>query len=241
MALRARGLLRTSSSVGTIGFLVNTLTTSLCCEGAERVLDDAVLERVKRDDDEPRALPQAPRRGLEKSIQPFELAVDPDSQRLKRARRRIDAHARRSAPRNRAAHNRREPPRRLDGRLASRVDDGPGDPPREALLAELKDRVGQLLFARSRDQVGGRVAGAPVHPHVERFVALEAESAARLVELHRGDAEVGERAVDERHPEAVEHGVERAVVGVNQRHALVPRRQRARARAPARRGRDRGR
>ena len=92
-------------------------------------------------------------------------------------------------------------------------------------FAKLKDRVCQILFARSRHEVGSRVAGGSVHPHVERFVALEAEPATWLVELHRGNAKVGEGTVHERHPEAVEYVVERAVVCVNQRHALIPRRQ----------------
>ena len=56
-ALRARGLRRTSSSPGTTGFFVSTLSAAspLLLERAQRVLHDAVLERVERDDDEPRA------------------------------------------------------------------------------------------------------------------------------------------------------------------------------------------
>ncbi len=56
-ALRARGLLRTSSSLGTTGFFVSTLSSAslAALERAQRVLDDAILERVKRDHDQPRA------------------------------------------------------------------------------------------------------------------------------------------------------------------------------------------
>ena len=67
---------------------------------------------------------------------------------------------------------------------------------------------------------------AAVHPHVERLVALEAEAAARRVELHRRDAEIGERAVDDGDAAAVEHVVERAIVGVHELDAIAPRRQR---------------
>ncbi len=67
---------------------------------------------------------------------------------------------------------------------------------------------------------------APIHAHVERLVALEAEPASRRVELQRRDAEIGERAVDQVDVAAIEHLVERPVVGVNQLHAIAPRRQR---------------
>ena len=47
-----------SSSPGTTGFLVSTLSQGLlaCVERAQRVLDDAILERVERDHDQPRAI-----------------------------------------------------------------------------------------------------------------------------------------------------------------------------------------
>ena len=71
-----------------------------------------------------------------------------------------------------------------------------------------------------------RLAGGAIHPHVQRLVALKAEAAARRVELHRGHAEIGERAVDLRDAARVEHVVERAVVGVDQLHAVGPRGER---------------
>ena len=89
----------------------------------------------------------------------------------------------------------------------------------------------KIASARSRsldlrDQIGGGVAAGAVHPHVERLVALEAEAAARRVELHRRDAEIGERAVDVIDLPAVEHLVDGAVVGVDQLDAIAPGRQR---------------
>ncbi len=65
-----------------------------------------------------------------------------------------------------------------------------------------------------------------IHAHVERLVALKAEAAARRVELHRRDAEIGERAVDERNAARVEHVARRPVVGVHELDALTPRRER---------------
>ena len=65
-ALRARGLRATSASAGTTGRFVSTRSAiRRLRERAERVLDDAILERVKRDDREPRAgqQPARPPRG----------------------------------------------------------------------------------------------------------------------------------------------------------------------------------
>ena len=165
------------------------------------------------------------------AIEPFELPVDPDPDRLERARRRIDPHE--PAARNGAPHDRRQLSGGLDRRPAPRVDDRPRDAARIPLFAVLKDRVGQLALARRGHQIGGRLASAAVHPHVERLVALKAESAAGRVELQRRHAEIGERAVDERDAEAIEHGVEGAEVGVHEIDPFQPRRQRL-ARAPER-------
>ena len=114
------------------------------------------------------------------------------------------------------------------------------DAAREALLAVVENRVGQLALRRARDQIGGRVAAASVHAHVERLVALKTEATAGPVELQRRDAEIGERAVDERHAAIVEHGVDRAVIGVHELDAIAPRRERfARASASASASRSR--
>src|SRR6185503_12062053 len=97
---------------------------------------------MKGDDGNPRAGAQ-PRDGrLEKAIETVELAVDPDPERLKRPRRRIDAAV--AAPWNRAAHDRGELCRAGDRRVAARFHQRAGDAPREPLFAVAEDRVGQL-------------------------------------------------------------------------------------------------
>ena len=190
----------------------------------QRVLDDAILERVERDDDQARAGAQPLRRRRDEAIQIVELAVHPDPQRLKGARRRIDA--RRPAPGNRPADDGRQAACRVHRPVLPRRDQRARDPPREALLAVLEDGVGELALGRAGDEVRRRLAGRAIHPHVQRLVALKAEAAARRVELHRGHAEIGERAVDLRDAARVEHVVERTVVGVDQLHAVGPRGER---------------
>ncbi len=59
---------------------------------------------------------------------------------------------------------------------------------------------GQKSFELGRaqfcEQVGSGLAALRVHPHVERAVAFGGETARWIVQLHRGDAEVGEDDVD---------------------------------------------
>ena len=192
---------------------------------------------MKRDDDEPGAGAKTPRGRLQKPVEAFELAVHPDAQGLKRARGRIDPRV--AAPRDRPSHDRREPARRVDGRVTPRVDEGARDPARESLLAVGKNRVGELALRRAGDQIGGRVAPASVHAHVERFVALKTEPTAGPIELQRRHAEIGQRAVDERHSAIVENGLDRAVIGVNELDAIAPVRERFLASASASSSRSR--
>src|SRR5688572_7620898 len=72
-------------------------------EGPERVLHDAVFERVKRDHDQTGAVPEPAHRRLEKPVETLELAVHPDAQRPKHPRRGVDA--RMAAPWNRTPHD----------------------------------------------------------------------------------------------------------------------------------------
>ena len=80
---------------------------------------------MKRDHDQPRAGPQPSRRPLEKAIEAFELVINPDAQRLKRARRRVDAGV--PPPWDRAADDRREAERRRNRRILAGPDDGARD------------------------------------------------------------------------------------------------------------------
>src|SRR5439155_2668409 len=106
---------------------------------------------MKGDDGEPRAGAQ-PRDGdLEKPIETVELAVDPNPERLERSGRGIDARV--AAPWNRAAHDLGELRRAGDRRLAARLDQRAGNPPRESFFAVSEDGVGQLNFGRASDEI----------------------------------------------------------------------------------------
>ena len=70
-----------------------------------------------------------------------------------------------------------------------RLDDRPGDPARTALLAITIDDIGNRLFIRFVEKVGGALAIAG-HAHVERPVFLEREAALGLIKLHRRHADI---------------------------------------------------
>src|SRR5687767_7996369 len=104
----------------------------------EEVLGDPVLERVEGDDREATAGAQRAQGGLEAVLKILELAIDRDAQRLKDARRRIDA-----APtlRLHAGDEAAEIVRRKErlGRAAAR--DRGSNTTRLGLLAELAERT----------------------------------------------------------------------------------------------------
>src|SRR5262249_15443815 len=102
------------------------------------------------------------------------------------------------------------------------ANDRPGNAPGETLFAVGVYRVGQLALPRASDQLGCRVARAGIHAHVERFVPLKAETSARRIELHRGDAQIGEGPGHLAYTPRIENVVERPVVRVDQIDTIGP-------------------
>ena len=84
--------------------------------------------------------------------------------------------------------------RRGEGLCLAVGDDGARDPARSALLAEMKQNVGDRRFIFVAQDVGCRTA-ASSHAHVERRIEAQREAARRLVELHRRNADVEHDAV----------------------------------------------
>ena len=101
-------------------------------------------------------------------------------------------------PRHDALDHLRQREGRRERRDGAVMRDGAGDAARGALLAELIDEIGERALLHAVDDVGG-AAPALLHPHVERPVGAEREAALRLVELHRGDADVEDDAVERQH------------------------------------------
>ena len=86
-----------------------------------------------------------------------------------------------------------------------RGDDRAGDAAALAFLAVVVEHVGDVFLARGVEEVG-RALAVLAHAHVERALGREGEAARRLVELHRGDADVHRHAVDAGDPGFGERG-----------------------------------
>src|SRR5262249_51507908 len=174
----------------------------------------------EREHDEASTDPEPPCRDLEKSIESFELPVHPDAERLECPRRRVDPLI--TTAGDRATNYRREFQRGVDRHVRPSANDRPGNAPGETFFAVGVYRVGQLALPRASDQLGCRVARAGIHAHVERFVPLKAETSARRIELHRGDAQIGEGAVHLAYTPRIENVIKRPVVGVDQIDTIGP-------------------
>ena len=110
--------------------------------------------------------------------------------------------------------------RRFDGLLLAVLANSLRDGGRIALLAVFKEDAAQLFIRIGiHDLARGQCSGL-VHAHIERRVLLIGKAAGGIVELRRGNAEVKEHPVHAADAQLTQHVVERAEVGVYQRHAI---------------------
>src|SRR3954471_24902084 len=76
-----------------------------------------------------------------------------------------------------------------------RADNGSGDSPRPPFLTEFVNQVGEIALVELVYHLIGGTLAVRVHPHVERSFRLKAESARRIPELQRADADVCQHPV----------------------------------------------
>ena len=172
LAERERGLASASASPGSIGWPRGASNVGWASAGSpgsrreaarprperldEELLDDAVLERVEGHHREAAAGLEEPLGGGEAAHELAELVVDRDAQGLEGARRRMGQLA---APRRGDAGDEPGKLERRGERLRRPVgDDGAGDAAGGALLAEMKQDVGDRRLVLVAQDVGG---GAP--------------------------------------------------------------------------------
>ena len=191
-ALRARGLRRISSSPGTTGRRVTSDTAPAGGALAEPVLHDPVLERVERDHCQPAAGREDGDGAVQELLEPRQLVVHPDPERLKRSRRRIDPRPGPSA--GGAPHRRRQRAGVRQPAFVAGPKHRARDAPRVPLFAESRDDVGERRFVHGREPLGQRLAARSIRAHVERPGLAEAESAGGIVELHRRHAQIRQDA-----------------------------------------------
>ncbi len=84
---------------------------------------------------------------------------------------------------------------RLDFTL---LDDPPGNPPAESLLAVAEENVGQVFGVQPLEQPPGRLARFGIETQIERTRRIEAESALGIGQLIARQAEVEQNSVDRR-------------------------------------------
>ena len=117
----------------------------------------------------------------------LKFVVDRDAQSLEGARRGMGELA---MPRGRDARDEPGKLERRGERLCLAVgDDGARDSARGALLAEIKQNIGDRRLVFVAQDVGGRTAGSS-HAHIEGRVEAEREAARGFVELHGGHPDV---------------------------------------------------
>ena len=156
---------------------------------------------MERQDRDAPARREAGRERNQEGAEGAELVVHLDPERLERPPHRIVSlffpHPR-GQRRQRLADDGREGECGGDGSARAGGDKGARDLFGVWFVGVLAEKGYEALPGDSCEEVGGGEASRRVHPHVERAVRLERESARRVVELHRGDAEVGENEVDGR-------------------------------------------
>ncbi len=142
----------------------------MAAAAVEEALDDAVFERMERDDHQPSPGLQNTFRGVQRLHQLVQLAVHMDAQRLEGARGGMDLV--RARPSRDALYGAHECEGGGDRFFRTLFHDGASDRPGLRLLAEDMDDVGQLVLSEPVDKIG-RAGACPLHPHVERPIAEE--------------------------------------------------------------------
>jgi hypothetical protein len=78
----------------------------------------------------------------------------------------------------------------------TRMNNGTRYSSRKPFFAELKNRVGQLRFRPSIDQVSCGPAHRLIHAHVQRTVSLKAKATSRFFQLRGRDSKVKQDSID---------------------------------------------
>ena len=174
---------------------------------------------MKADDHQPPSRLKQINRVRHELLQPFQLSVDGDAQRLKGLCRRVDLPV--SALVDRPDHQCGKPLGRLNRFNRPLHHQLPRNPPCGPLLTKLVDKIGQLPFTQTVDQIRRRRTFRPIHPHVERRSGLttltgpKAEAAIGRIELPRGDPKVDQYSGHPLQPSLSADPSDLAVVRVN--------------------------
>src|SRR6266581_5171094 len=95
------------------------------------------------------------------------------------------------------------------------------DTTRSRLLPEFAKQAGQLFCAVFVNNSGSGELIPWIHPHIERAITRQAETALRIFELPGGDAQIEERTTDHADPKLVENFVHVAKIRLPHGDALA--------------------
>src|SRR3989338_5886256 len=181
---------------------------------AQHVLHDAIFDAVEGDDREPTARRECAKRGSEPFAERTDLVVRRDAERLEGLGRGVSLPFLIPMRRTRL-DGRDERAGREDARLRARRDDRARDRTRELLFAVGEEDVGDLFFARTVDDIGGRLPVLAIG-HKKRLILPEGE-AARRGYLVSAPPEVEEDRVGTSDAEPFEDAREVAEIVIHQR------------------------
>src|SRR5690606_8365443 len=141
----------------------------------QRLLYNAILQRMKADGDQAPAVTQRSDRLRQGFLNRIELAVNGYPQRLKGPLRRMRTLAPGGCG-DRRFHDVHQLTRRCDGRCGPRPDDLPGDAARPAFFTVLLQDACQLRLGQRVYKVCGVRFASAVHAHIEWSIELVAEA-----------------------------------------------------------------
>ena len=150
----------------------------------------------------------------------FKLVVHFDAQRLEGALGGVAAGALRGDGHS-LLNNAYELTGGFQGRVGAGGADGAGDTRCELLFAPVADNAAQLVFAVFVDNNTGGELIFGVHAHVQGRVVGVGEAAGAFVQLHGGDAQVHQDAVDALHAGGFHGAVNFIVDGVDGHETLT--------------------
>src|SRR6266487_312937 len=175
---------------------------------AKEIFDDAILKRMKCDNGDSRTRLESRSQDAQAACERAEFIIYLNAQRLE------DLCSRMTPPMapddffDRASERKRLP----EGRFLALFHNQTRDASRGRFLPKIAKQTSQLFLAVFVDDaLCGRLI-LRIHPHIERPISHNAETALRIFELPRRHAEIEKRAPDCRDPKLLENFVDMAKI-----------------------------
>src|SRR5947207_15822566 len=107
------------------------------------------------------------------------------------------------------------------GRVFAHLHELARDAPRGRFFAHFAEEAREIFLAVFVDDFGSGQLLARIHPHIQRPIALETETALGVFELSRRNAQIKDRAADLCQTELIEHGIGVAEIRLSKSDAIA--------------------